>query len=97
MTRTSPITLGFSQGYAQVEALHERLVEVLGAAPAEVVIDAGGVEQIDVSTLQVLAAFARDLEHAGGELRWTAVSPRLRTVAGLTGLTGRLALPEEGA
>ncbi len=55
-------------------------------------IDGGGVERIDTATLQLLAAFVRDMRAEARAVEWIECSPALRRAAGSLGLESALSL-----
>ena len=86
------VALGERLEIAGVSALRERLDAALDVGgPVE--LDAAALERCDTAGLQLLVGFARALDDAGRELRWTDVSGRLREAAGLLGLASALRLP----
>ena len=58
-----------------------------------VTIDGGSVERIDTATLQLLAAFVRELNEASRTVVWSACSPALRRASNILGLKNALRLP----
>jgi anti-anti-sigma regulatory factor len=61
--------------------------------PGDVALRAGDVQQIDTSAMQMLSAFARDLEDAGRKLSWESVSREVRRAACQLGLESVLKIP----
>jgi len=55
-------------------------------------IDGSGVERIDTATLQLLAAFVRDLRTDGRSVEWGECSTVLRRAANSLGLESALGL-----
>lgn len=93
MSETARHTLAFSQGFAQVDALHAALLDLLEVeGPVE--LDGSEVEYLDTSSLQVLAVFVRDRKAAGRAVTWCTPSRSLVRHAALAGLSGHLGLPE---
>ncbi len=55
-------------------------------------IDASAVERIDTATLQVLAAFFRDMRQASRKVEWCGSSPALERAASILGLRAAIGL-----
>jgi anti-anti-sigma regulatory factor len=70
--------------------LAERLDE-----SGNVKIDGGVVDRIDTATLQLLAAFVRDLRADGRSVEWFGCSAVLRRAASSLGLASALSLPAD--
>jgi anti-anti-sigma regulatory factor len=79
-----------------VTAFQAELAERLDES-GSVRIDASAVERIDTATLQLLAAFVRDLRADARLVEWTQCSAVLRRAAHALGLTGALDLAAEQA
>jgi anti-anti-sigma regulatory factor len=77
-----------------VTAFQAELAERLDES-GSVRIDASAVERIDTATLQLLAAFVRDLRADDRLVEWTQCSAVLRRAAHALGLTGALDLAAE--
>ena len=74
-----------------VTALQGELAERLDES-GPVQIDGSGVDRIDTATLQLLAAFVRDLRAEARAVEWIDCSPALRRAAGALGLESALSL-----
>ena len=74
-----------------VTALQAELAERLDGS-GNVQIDGGGVERIDTATLQLLAAFVRDLHADARSVEWLKCSAVLRRAANSLGLESALSL-----
>ena len=74
-----------------VTALQADLAERLDES-GTVQIDGGGVERIDTATLQLLAAFVRDLHADARSVEWIKCSAALRRAANSLGLESALSL-----
>jgi len=61
-------------------------------APGTVRIDASAVERVDTATLQVLAAFFRDMGEASRQAEWCGQSAALERAADTLGLRAALGL-----
>jgi anti-anti-sigma regulatory factor len=85
-----PLRLG-SMSLRNVTAFQAELAERLDES-GTVQIDAGTVERIDTATLQLLAAFVRDLRADARVVEWVACSAALRRAAHSLGLAGALDL-----
>jgi ABC-type transporter Mla MlaB component len=86
----TPLRLG-STTLRDVTALQAELAERLDDS-GTVHIDARAVQRIDTATLQLLAAFVRDLRADGRVVEWTECSDALRRAADSLGLAGALDL-----
>jgi anti-anti-sigma regulatory factor len=86
----SPLRLG-STTLRNVTAFQAELAERLDDS-GTVQIDASAVERIDTATLQLLAAFVRDLRADARVVEWTDCSAVLRRAAQSLGLTSALDL-----
>ena len=86
------VRLAARLGIAEVSGVHETLLRAseLGAS---VRLDAGAVEVIDTSVLQMLVVHARETSAAGSGLVWVAASPAVRDGARALGLESHLRLP----
>jgi anti-anti-sigma regulatory factor len=62
------------------------------AVPGTVRIDASAVERVDTATLQVLAAFFRDMSQASRQAEWCGQSAALERAANTLGLRVALGL-----
>jgi anti-anti-sigma regulatory factor len=89
----SPLRLG-STTLRNVTAFQAELAERLDES-GTVQIDASAVERIDTASLQLLAAFVRDLRTDHRLVEWTGCSAVLRRAAHSLGLTGALELAVE--
>lgn len=87
------LTLPASCGIRGVAELHQSLEELLDV-DGKVVIDAGAVESVDVSVLQVLLAFLRDRRQWNGDVDWQRVSDEFRAASTLSGFAQALGLPD---
>lgn len=85
-----PLRLG-STSLRNVNAFQAELAERLDES-GTVQIDAGAVERIDTATLQLLAAFVRDLRADARLVEWLACSAVLRRAAQSLGLADALDL-----
>jgi anti-anti-sigma regulatory factor len=85
-----PLRLG-STTLRNVTAFQAELAERLDDS-GPVQIDASAVERIDTATLQLLAAFVRDLRADARMVEWTDCSAVLRRAAQSLGLTSALEL-----
>ncbi len=74
-----------------ITALQTELAERLDES-GNVQIDGGGVERIDTATLQLLAAFVRDLRADARSVEWIGCSAVLRRAANSLGLESALSL-----
>jgi anti-anti-sigma regulatory factor len=86
----APLRLG-SMSLRDVTAFQAELAERLDDS-GTVLINASGVERIDTATLQLLAAFVRDLRADARVVEWTECSAALRRAAHVLGLTSALDL-----
>jgi anti-anti-sigma regulatory factor len=86
----SPLRLG-STSLRDVTALQAELAERLDDS-GSVQIDASAVERIDTATVQLLAAFVRDLRADARLVEWTDCSAVLRRAAHSLGLAVALEL-----
>jgi anti-anti-sigma regulatory factor len=86
----SPLRLG-STTIRNVTAFQAELAERLDESGA-VQIDGSGVERIDTATLQLLAAFVRDMRTDGRTVEWVECSAALRRAANSLGLESALSL-----
>lgn len=89
----SPLRLG-STTLRNVTAFQAELAERLDES-GTVQIDASAVERIDTASLQLLAAFVRDLRADHRLVEWTNCSAVLRRAAHSLGLTDALELAVE--
>ncbi len=64
---------------------------------AQVVVDATALQRFDSSALAVLLALRRACQRQGKTLAVRGMAPRLRTLAGLYGVSGLLAEAASGA
>jgi anti-anti-sigma regulatory factor len=87
---TSPLRLQ-SATIRDVTAFQAELAERLDEG-GPVQIDGSGVERVDTVTLQLLAAFVRDLRAEARAVEWIECSPALRRAAGSLGLESALSL-----
>lgn len=62
----------------------------------DVTLDAGGVERIDTSTIQLLCAFVRDRAAQQRSVKWLGDARVLREAARLLGVEPLLSLPQAG-
>jgi ABC-type transporter Mla MlaB component len=72
--------------------LQRALIEQLDGS-GTVRVEVGALERIDTTTLQLLAAFVRDLGAASRTVEWATRSEVLERAAQSLGLTAALALP----
>jgi ABC-type transporter Mla MlaB component len=86
----TPLRLG-STTLRDVTALQAELAERLDDT-GTVQIDASAVQRIDTATLQLLAAFVRDLRADARLVEWTECSAALLRAAHALGLTSALDL-----
>jgi anti-anti-sigma regulatory factor len=97
MTETTatgtPLRLG-STTIRTINTFQTELAERLDES-GNVQIDAAGVERIDTATLQLLAAFVRDLHTDGRQVEWVECSEALRRAAGSLGLQNALGLAND--
>ncbi len=97
MTETSsndsPLRLGATT-IRTVTAFQAELAERLDES-GNVQIDGSGVERIDTATLQLLAAFVRDLRADARSVEWIECSPVLRRAANSLGLDSALGLASD--
>jgi anti-anti-sigma regulatory factor len=89
-SNSPPLRLG-STTIRTVTAFQAELAERLDES-GNVQIDGGGVERIDTATLQLLAAFVRDLRAEARSVEWIECSAVLRRAAGSLGLESALNL-----
>jgi anti-anti-sigma regulatory factor len=61
--------------------------------PQPVTIDVHAVERIDTAALQLLCAFVRDRQAAGGQVLWTGCTESFSEAIRLLGLQKALAVP----
>jgi len=90
ITTNKPLRLG-STTLRDVTALQAELADRLDDS-GSVQIDASAVQRIDTATLQLLAAFVRDLRADGRLVEWTECSAALWRAAHALGLTSALDL-----
>ena len=90
-TPAQPIRLPADCRVAGSAALRAVLLDAV-ARPVSL-LDGAGVARVDTAALQLLAAFHREADARGHEIRWTGVSDALREAAGQLGLAGLLNLP----
>lgn len=76
---------------AEAGALRAALLDAI-AQPASR-LDGAGVERVDTTALQLLAAFRREAVARGHQTCWTGASDTLREAAELLGLARLLDLP----
>ena len=77
---------------AKVSDFHKQLKDALGKG-GEVVLDAEGLTRIDVTSLQLCAAFFNDAAARKVTAKWRAPSDSLIKSASLLGLSDCLGLP----
>jgi anti-sigma B factor antagonist len=65
--------------------LREYLLRMLGIGWTRLSVDLSGVTFIDCCALRALLGTCRDAARCGGSVRFTALSPRVRRLAQLTG------------
>jgi anti-anti-sigma regulatory factor len=87
---STPLRLG-STTIRTVTAFQAELAERLDES-GPVQIDGSGVERIDTATLQLLAAFVRDLRAEARAVEWVQCSAALRRAASSLGLESALSL-----
>jgi ABC-type transporter Mla MlaB component len=90
ITTNRPLRLG-STTLRDVTALQAELADRLDES-GPVQIDASAVQRIDTATLQLLAAFVRDLRADARLVEWIECSAALRRAAHSLGLTSALDL-----
>jgi len=76
---------------AQAESFSSQLEDAFRKSHS-VRFDGSAVDRIDTSTLQLLVAFFRDMEHAGIQVAWVSVSDALVTSAKLLGVDKAICL-----
>jgi anti-anti-sigma regulatory factor len=74
-------------------ALRSALLDLL-MDPMPVTIDVHAVERIDTAALQLLCAFVRDRQAAGGQILWTGRTESFSEAIRLLGLQKALAVPD---
>jgi anti-anti-sigma regulatory factor len=74
-------------------ALRSALLDLL-MDPMPVTIDVRAVERIDTAALQLLCAFVRDRQAAGGQILWTGRTESFSEAIRLLGLQKALAVPD---
>lgn len=74
--------------------VRERLLEIVGAAPAEIVLDMAELSYIDSSGLALLIELRKSLIEAGRAVRIRTISPQVRKLLNLTQLGELFGLPE---
>jgi anti-anti-sigma regulatory factor len=79
------LALGANCTVRDCSALKSELLDLL-AHRQPVTIDVSGVERIDTAAMQVLCAFARDRQAAGGQVRWVGQAPGFVAAVRLLGL-----------
>jgi ABC-type transporter Mla MlaB component len=89
---TPRVVLTSSCALKDAAALKQALCQHLQTDVA-VSIDAGSVERIDTSTMQLLCAFVRDRTARQAKVEWVGASRALREAARLLGVESMLALP----
>ncbi len=89
----APLTLQTECTLADAATLKSDLCARLSQVET-VILDAGSVERIDTSSLQLLAAFVRDRRLAGRAVKWHAVSSAVDSAARLLGMDAMLSLTE---
>jgi anti-anti-sigma factor len=72
-------------GIAQVEAMHQKLVETLERA-TEIEIDAGELRQVDTAGVQLLCTFVQQAGKSGVPLTWVALSEAIEKSVDQLGL-----------
>jgi phospholipid transport system transporter-binding protein len=87
---SSPLRLG-STTIRNITAFQAELAERLDES-GSVQIDGSAVERVDTATLQLLAAFVRDLRAESRAVEWVDCSAALRRAAGSLGLESALSL-----
>ena len=86
----SPLRLG-STTIRNIAVLQAELAERLDES-GPVQIDASGAERVDTASLQLLAAFVRDLRAEARAVEWVECSAVLRRAASSLGLQSALSL-----
>ncbi len=89
-TEAGPLRLS-STTIRNITAFQADLAERLDES-GPVQIDGSGVERVDTATLQLLAAFVRDLRAEARAIEWVDCSPALLRAAGSLGLESALSL-----
>ncbi|MGE0583095.1 MAG: lipid asymmetry maintenance protein MlaB [Steroidobacteraceae bacterium] len=90
---TASIALPANCSIRDAAQLKAALLELL--PQAAVTIDAGAVERIDTSGMQLLATFTRDRAANGFGTEWCGVKETLHDAATILGLAGLLGLPPQ--
>ena len=83
------VVLPEQSGIAQAEDIHQMLDEAL-LAGQPIVLDAGRVERVDTSALQMLFSFVSTAQSKAIRIRWAEVSDAFTAGADLLGLRARL-------
>lgn len=71
----------------------EAVVQAANARPGRISLDLSGVEFLDSSGISALLLARQQLEDTGSSMTITTVSPAVRQVIGITGLTELLGGP----
>ena len=74
-------------------ALKSSLLQVL-EEPTPITLDVAAVRRIDTAAMQLIAAFVRERQAQGREVRWSGSAPVFASAARLLGLVAALRLPE---
>jgi anti-anti-sigma regulatory factor len=93
--KPQPVELAARMSIAQSIDLHRTLTACL-ASGAPLLIEGGGVEQIDTAALQLLVSAWLGATKRGIECRWQGASQALRRSATLIGVAEILQLGSEG-
>ena len=78
---------------AQSAALKSGLQSLL-ARSAPITLDVAALQRIDTAGMQLIAAFVRERESRGRQVKWRGAAPALISAARLLGLAPALSLPE---
>ena len=72
--------------YNTIDALHEIFKQILGREDPVLLIDIGGIRQIDTAALQLFLALQRDARATGKEVIWQNIPDPVSESLRLTGL-----------
>lgn len=93
-TQDQPFDLPADMGVATATALQSELLKLTELA-ADISINGSRVERVHTASLQLLTALVRDLEKAGRQCQWLALSPVLEKSITDLGLSEIMHLPTQ--
>lgn len=88
------VTLAGEIDFSVTPKVRERLLDLVGDAPAEIVLDMAGLAYVDSSGLALLIELRKTLAEAGRTVRIRTISPQVRKILNLTQLGELFGLPE---